>query len=154
MRLFMKTTKIEAHKTVAEIQSLLGASGCSGVMTMYDENKDVKSVCFQIIFEGKTVAFNLPCRWQSIYNQLRINIKRPREGKLEDLKNQAKRVSWRQILWWVQAQLALVQTDMVKIQEVFLPYVQMDITGKTLYQQIEDKGFKLLGHSKKEQGEQ
>lgn len=149
MSLFMETTKIEASRTVAEIQELLGRYGCAGVMTLY-ENNEVKAVCFQIMFLDKSMAFKLPCRWEAIYNVMRKDIKRPREGKLENLEAQAKRVAWRQILRWVEAQLALVETDMVKIQEVFLPYVQVDLTGRTLYQQIEDKGFKMLGHSKEE----
>lgn len=149
MSLFMETTKIDAGKTVAEIQELLGAAGCSGVMTMY-ENNEVKSISFQIVFMNKNVAFCLPCRWEPIYNKLRLRLKRPREGQLEGLEAQAKRVAWRQILRWVQAQLALVETDMVKIQEVFLPYVQVDMKGRTLYQQVEENGFKALGHTKTE----
>ena len=147
MSLFMETTKIEASKTVAEIQSLLGASGCSGVMTTY-ENKDVTAISFQITLADKHIAFRLPCRWKPVYNKLFLRIKKARAGKLEDLENQAKRVAWRQLLRWVEAQLALVDTDMVKIQEVFLPYIQVNLEGKTLYEQIEDKDFKQLGHSK------
>ncbi|MDD4980682.1 MAG: hypothetical protein PHC54_05390 [Candidatus Omnitrophica bacterium] len=57
---------------------------------------------------------------------------------------QAKRVAWRQILRWVEAQMALVETNMVKIQEVFMPYIQMTISGQTLYEKIEQKGFIAL----------
>lgn len=147
MSLFMETTKIEANRTVAEIQSILGASGCSGVMTTY-ENKDVSAISFQITLGDKYIAFKLPCRWKPIYNKLFLRIKRARTGKIEDLENQAKRVAWRQLLRWVEAQLALVDTDMVTITEVFLPYIQVNLAGKTLYEDIHDKGFKQLGHSK------
>lgn len=150
MKLFMETTKIEATKTVAQIQELLGCYGCSGVMTLY-ENNEVKAVCFQIIFLDKNLAFKLPCRWEAIYKNFvdrrACGKDRPVHKELEDTQ-QAKRVAWRQILRWVEAQLALVETDMVKIQEVFLPYTQIDIKGTTLYQQIEDKGFKMLGYIK------
>lgn len=150
MKLFMETTKIEATKTVAQIQELLGIYGCSGVMTLY-ENNEVKAVCFQIMFLDKNIAFKLPCRWEAIYKNFadrRASGKdRPAHKEQEDAQ-QAKRVAWRQILRWVEAQLALVETDMVKIQEVFLPYTQVDIKGTTLYQEIESKGFKMIGHSK------
>lgn len=141
--LFMETTKIGSDHTVSEIQRLLGAAGCTGVMTTY-EKKEVTGISFQILFLNKSIAFNLPCRWKPIYDQLYRRIKRAREGKLEELESQAKRVAWRQILRWVEAQIALVETDMVKIQEVFLPYVQMDLKGTTFYQSLEDKGFKML----------
>lgn len=150
MSLFMETTKIDATKTVAQIQELLGKYGCSGVMTLY-ENSEVKAVCFQIMFLNRNVAFKLPCRWEAIYKNFvdrRASGKdRPVHKETDDI-TQAKKVAWRQILRWVEAQLALVETDMVKIQEVFLPYVQVDGGGTTLYQQLEDKGFKMLGHSK------
>src|SRR6266478_5746936 len=37
---------------------------------------------------------------------------------------QAYRVAWRNILDWVQAQMALLEIGMAKIEEVFLPYMQ------------------------------
>lgn len=57
---------------------------------------------------------------------------------------QAKRIAWRQILRWVEAQLALVETDMVKMQEVFMPYIQVNIKGQTLYEKLEESKFKML----------
>jgi hypothetical protein len=42
-------------------------------------------------------------------------------------------VAWRQILRWVQAQMALVETKMVKVEEVFLPYIQGP-GGQTVYE--------------------
>jgi hypothetical protein len=36
---------------------------------------------------------------------------------------QAYRVAWRNILDWVQAQMALLEIGMAKIEEVFLPYM-------------------------------
>jgi len=35
---------------------------------------------------------------------------------------------------------------MVKVQEVFLPYVQVNIKGDTLYQQLESKKFQAIGY--------
>lgn len=47
--------------------------------------------------------------------------------------DKARRVAWRQIYRWVQAQLALVDTEMVKVEEVFFPYIQTK-NGHTLYE--------------------
>jgi hypothetical protein len=143
--LFMETTKISVGQTVSEIQRILGESGCTAVMTEY-ESKEIKYVCFQVVFLDKTVPFRLPCRWNAIY-QIFLNRKKnmTHDEKIqESMKEQAKRVAWRQILRWVEAQMALVDTDMVKIQEVFLPYAQCGPKGETLYQQIENKGFMQL----------
>ena len=74
-----------------------------------------------------------------------ILISQRKEGWKKVYTPQAKRIAWRQILRWVEAQLALVETGMVKIQEVFIPYMLMD-KGKTLYEKLEETQFKMLEH--------
>ena len=55
---------------------------------------------------------------------------------------QAYRVAWRNILAWVQAQMALLEIGMAKIEEVFLPYMQ-DREGITFFERMEQRGFLL-----------
>ena len=55
---------------------------------------------------------------------------------------QAYRVAWRNILDWVQAQMALLEIGMVKMEEVFLPYMQ-DRQGVTYFERMEQRGFLL-----------
>ena len=55
---------------------------------------------------------------------------------------QAYRVAWRNILDWVQAQMALLEIGMAKIEEVFLPYMQ-DREGITFFERMEQRGFLL-----------
>jgi len=141
----METTKIGVSKTVSQIQQILGEAGCKGVMIIYN-NKEVESLCFQIDFAGKETAFRLPCRWQNVHRNFmdRRNNGYRLAHKQDDDEIQSKRVAWRQILRWVEAQLALVNTNMVKVEEVFLPYIQTSIKGETLFEKIESKGLKLL----------
>lgn len=151
MKLFMETTKIDVGKTVAEIQDILGRYGCCSVMSEYDKG-EVTSVCFQVMFLNKTVPFKLPCRWECIYKNFvdrrALGKLRPIHKESEDI-IQAKRVAWRQILRWVEAQMALVETDMVKVQEVFMPYMQPAIgKGKTLYEHVEHSEGKFLLENK------
>lgn len=139
--LFMETTKIEPEQTVAEIQRILGKYGAGAVMTEYDKG-EVVAVTFKIkLAENKYLPFKLPCRWQPIHQLLCSRYKR---GARIDLRIQAKRVAWRQILRWIEAQMALVETNMVKIQEVFMPYLQVSITGQTFFEKLEQKGFTAL----------
>ena len=44
---------------------------------------------------------------------------------------------------WLEAQLALYFLQMVKIEEIFLPYMYNQRTGKTMFQMLEEKGFNL-----------
>ncbi len=56
--------------------------------------------------------------------------------------DQAYRVAWRNILDWVQAQMALLEIGMAKMEEVFLPYMQ-DRQGITFYERMEKQDFLL-----------
>lgn len=138
--LFMETTQVEASRTVTEIQHLLGEHGASAVLTEY-ENGKVIAVSFKV----KDIPFHLPCRWEKILKVLQSRRKRVTDKQKIEL--QARRVAWRQILRWIEAQLALVETEMVQLQEVFLPYLQMD-TGQTLYEKFEETNFKMIEHIK------
>jgi len=142
----METTKIPPEDTVAQIQKILGKYGAGKILTEYEKG-EVSGLSFIVDVAGHSVPFTLPCRWKSIDDVLSRRIKKYHSGTEERITAQAKRVAWRQILRWVEAQMALVQTDMVKIQEVFLPYMRVN-KGQTLYQQLEKDKFKMLEHKK------
>ena len=148
--LYMETTKIPVGKTVAQIQNILGEYGACAVMSEY-ENGEVKAICFKVLFLDRELPFRLPCKHEPIFNRLMSKVKKARENTEIELLDQSKRVAWRQILKWVEAQMALIDTEMVKVQEVFLPYIQVGIDGETFYQKLENKGFKALPYSGKDQ---
>ncbi len=81
------------------------------------------------------------------YEEGLISQKRGRESTYGY--EQAYRVAWRNILDWVQAQMALLEIDMAKMEEVFLPYMQ-DTQGVTLFERMEQQGF-LLERGKSQQ---
>lgn len=140
MTLFMETTQISAEQTVGEIQKILGLYGAKAILLEY-ANKEVAAVSFKFEVNEAEIPFHLPCRWESIHKTLMRQMKRPKASV--DYEAQAKRVAWRQILRWIQAQLALVETNMVTVEEVFLPYMQVK-NGRTLYQAMAEKGFNAL----------
>lgn len=140
--LFMETTKIEPSQTVGEIQRLLGGCGATAILTEYEKG-EVSAVSFRVRVDGQDIPFRLPCRHEAIYQALIARMKKLRMKRIDDYKAQAKRVAWRQILRWIEAQMALVETEMVSIQEVFLPYMQHR-SGKTLYEIIQQNSFKML----------
>jgi len=139
----METTKIEPEQTVGEVQRLLGRYGAKAILMHYDRG-EITALCFQINISGKDIPFRLPCRPEAIYEVLLKRRKKYHKDTKEKDISQAKRVAWRQILRWVEAQLALVETDMVKIQEVFMSYIQVNVEGKTLYQKLEESKFKMI----------
>ena len=102
----------------------------------------VSAVSFKCKVGDFDIPFRLPCRWKVMETTLRQSGKRPRYD--DSYEAWARRVAWRQVLRWVEAQLALVETNMVKIQEVFFPYIQTK-SGHTVYEIQEKKGILLLG---------
>jgi len=149
-KLFMETTKIATAQTVGEIQRLLREYGASAIRTDYKDG-EVVSVSFTIVLNGDQIPFRLPCRWEAIKSIFESR-RRRRSGRGRpptDLTAQAKRVAWRQILRWIEAQLALTETKMTKLHEVFMPYLLMD-KGQTIFEKMESQNWKFqLEHKQK-----
>jgi hypothetical protein len=140
----METTKVEASKTASEIQALLGQFGCSAVMIDYDEHKYPCAMAFTVtVLKAQSVSFRLPINVDPIFN---IFQKRrsswDRSNCATKDREQARRVAWRQVLRWIQAQLAMIEVGMVRTEEVFLPYWVNPNTGQSLFQCVLDSGFK------------
>ncbi len=152
MALYMETTTKEAESTAAEIQTLLGKAGASAIQTDYDAG-EVIALSFLIDIRGNKVPFRLPIRTEPVFDYLQRKRSPRYRGKNEERDTaQAKRVAWRQIYRWILAQLALIETGMVTVQEVFLPYVQTGI-DETLYQRLEASGFKQLPAPSEKEGQ-
>lgn len=59
---------------------------------------------------------------------------------------QAERVAWRVIKDWIAAQLAIVETQMVELDQVMLPYLHVD-GDRTLYESYRDQELRAIGAS-------
>lgn len=146
MALLNYTTKIDADKTAMEIARCLSMHGAQAVLTEYDEqNGTVTAISFKISLNGTSMGFKLPCDWKPVLRILESDGKVPRTNKT---KEQAVRTAWRIVKDWVEAQMALVETQMVTTAEVFLPYAVMK-DGRTLAQHAQTNPGFLLGEGSK-----
>lgn len=137
------TTSIEPEQTIGEIQKLLSRYNVRGILTNYD-GQQVSALSFQIAMNGQTLSFRLPCNWRSVRELFKSQGITSVRHKDKSLDNQAIRTAWRIIKVWVEAQLNLVEINMVTLPQVFLPYAVMK-DGRTLAEKIsEEPGF-LLG---------
>ncbi len=146
------TTDTPTEKTVAEIQKLLSLHNVSAIMAEYD-GPQISALSFKMVIDDKPMAFKLPCNWRAVKeicrqkNNNRKRIHGRLERLIDDSNEQAQRVAWRIIKDWVEAQLALVEVNMVSVPQVFLPYAIMK-DGRTLSEHAAtDPGF-LLGDGK------
>jgi hypothetical protein len=151
MGLLNYTTKIDADKTAQEISKCLSVHGATGVLTEYKDGV-LSSVSFKISLNGRDMAFRLPCDWRPVYEILIKDRKKywdkERQQRMEsDVRIQSVRTAWRIVKDWVEAQMALVETQMASTQQVFLPYAVMR-DGRTLTQHVEEDPSMLLGDGK------
>jgi len=133
------TTEVSAERSVAEIQSKLAKAGAWQILHEYQRGTgELIGLSFQIDTQFGPMAFRLPAKIDAVEKILI----RQRVRRRPDLKarGQATRVAWRILKDWVEAQLALIETEQVKMEQVFFAFVQ-DSRGKTLYEAYEEKKF-------------
>lgn len=146
MALLNYTTKVDAERSIAEIQRMLVKHGVHAMRTDYD-GPHVKAVSFAITMQGKEVGFQLPCNWRAVlevFNHDKERLGRRWRIPAHDMEGQAIRTAWRIIKDWVEAQLALVEVNMVTVPQVFLPYA-VGSDGRTLGEAMLDDPGRLLG---------
>lgn len=141
MPLLNYTTQIAAEKTVGEIQKMLVKAGAKAILHDYDDNGYIVALSFKLVLNDTEVAFRLPTDWRPVLTILNNDPKVPVRLMTND---QALRVAWRIVKDWTEAQLAIIETKMVKPEQVFLPYMVTN-SGKTLYETIKDNPKLLEG---------
>jgi len=142
--LYCYTTQIEPAKTIAEIQETLVKHGAKSVLCNYNDSGKIESLSFSIRTPKREIAIKLPCDPKPVQEVLRQQYE---EGKIprrfaED-EHQALRVAWRIVFYWVESQMAILETRMVKMEQIFLPYAIMR-NGRTLFENMKKKTFALL----------
>ncbi len=137
----MGSTEVEASRTIGEITAYLLRMGANQISTQYDDKtREPIALYFSLTVRGNMIPFTLPARVEPVFKI--INGGGYGRDKFRDM-TQAKRVAWRQIYRWIQAQLALIETGMVTADEVLMPYIQV-APNETLYQRAVAGGFQKL----------
>lgn len=134
------TTTISVNKTIGEIQGILSKHGATAIMTEYD-NGNVTGLSFKIMTPRGELGIRLPSNTDRVLQVLKNQKKN--NAKVKDIFEQANKVAWRIIKDWVDAQMAILETEMVEMEQIFLPYV-LNNKGKTLYQEFKENQL-LLG---------
>ncbi len=141
------TTSVPAEKSIGEIQTMLCRAGASAVLFEF-EHEVVVALSFrlQLGSDGSqpVISFRLPANIEKMY----VVLQNSGEQRRYRTREQAARVAWRIIKDWVRAQLAIIECEQAEMVEVFLPYAQSPDTGKTLYEQYVEGGFKMLAAPK------
>src|SRR6266508_3707864 len=105
---------------VQKIQRILMAHKARALAFDYDDNGRVKSLIFSLEISGLLRSFKLPAR---IENVASILYKEPFANLNATKQEQTYTTAWANIRDWIDAQMALIDTDMFKVAEVSLPYM-------------------------------
>jgi hypothetical protein len=142
MPLLNYTTSISAEKTLAEIQRMLAAAGCKGVMVAYSPDRDPEAVIFVMATEYGERSFRLPANPSAVEATLKRQQKRGKVPARLATREQATRVAWRIVKDWLEAQLAILESGMVSLDEVFFAYM-LDSKSRPAYQVYRDQQVQL-----------
>ncbi len=127
------TTKVGVPATAAEIQKILIKYGAKQIMSGYDDVGGLSEISFMVMQNGVPLYFKLPVDVAGVSAAL----KRDKEYRDED---HSRRVAWRILKDWIEAQMALIDARMAELPQVFLPYAQTS-TGETVYERMKSGGF-------------
>ena len=143
MPLMNYSTKIDPHRTVSEIAAILVRHGASRIMQEYDGSGNIIALKWSLDGQYGSLGYAMPVNYDAVYEVL-TEEGRIFKGDAERRKEQARRVAWRILKDWIEAQIALLESGMVEMEEIFLPYMLAGADDRTLYRALVDGQFRNL----------
>lgn len=141
------STSIPANRTIAEIEKMLTKYGAKKIMKEYNENGEPIRLIFSIVTEHGQMGVKLPIKPDKLLEVFKIQVSNKllpqRFWSGEWVEAQAKRVAWRIIKDWLDAQLTLLNIEQVRLEEIFLPYLYNDKLQMTVYEMLNEGKFNL-----------
>src|ERR1017187_4533289 len=107
--LFTENTEVPVVRSVGEIMALLVRAGATAINQELEAGR-VVGLSFVIPLGDLRMPFKLPVRTEPVFKKLNGRRKSwDRSKNLARDKEQAERVAWRQLYWWLKSQLALIE---------------------------------------------
>lgn len=132
MPLLNYTTTCTVERTVAKIQHLLVKAGARGVAYTYDDDSLLIGMSFIARATYGDQGYSLPAN----VDRVRAVLLRQKVPARYSTAEHAARVAWRILQDWMAAQLALIETETVGLDQVMLPYAHADAQGTTVYERF------------------
>lgn len=141
MAILNYTTTIDAFKTVSEIEYILMKHGAKSIMKNYDGER-ITALSFLLENGITQIPIRMPAKVDACLVVLQREKKNSPRSNIKATPEQAERVAWRILKDWTEAQMALLDIEMAKAEEIFMPYI-VDRSGRTLFEKLEEKQFLL-----------
>lgn len=138
MPLLNYTTTVPVARTVAQVHGLLVEAGARSISTNYDAAAHPIGLGFLVETLHGERSFSMPVVADRVQ---RVLVREGVPGRYSTPEH-AERVAWRIVKDWLEAQLAIIRTEMVTLDQVMLPYMQDD-AGRTVYELYRDQQLSL-----------
>lgn len=137
MPLLNYTTKVDVFATLGAIQGQLVKHGAKKIMQNYDDDGHITALSFMVDTPAGPRGIRLPANVEAVHAVLA-------RQKVKCDRAQAERVAWRIIKDWVEAQMAILESEMVQMDEIFLPYM-LNGSGTTVFEAYRQNHLMLEG---------
>lgn len=148
------STKKAAEESAEEIKTKLLSHGVQDVK--FDFGEVVVTIEFlrsKLITKNEMASYKITTKIAPVYKVLKDQ-EWSGEIKIAITQSQAKRVAWRIVKRWIDAQLAFVETGMLSFDEVFLSYKVDEGTGLSLIEEYQTKQLMLESYDDKKISQQ
>ena len=135
MPLLNYTTKVNVFATLGEIQGILVKHGAKKIVQDYDDDGSVTALTFGIETPAGVRGVRLPANVDAVHAVLT-------KQKVKCDREQAERVAWRIVKDWVEAQMAILESEMVQMDQIFLPYM-VNNQGQTFFEAYRKNQLRL-----------
>lgn len=135
MPLLNYTTKVDIYTTLGQIQGQLVKHGAIKILQDYDDAGRITALSFMIDTPLGPRGIRLPANVDAVHKVLT-------KQKVKCDREQAERVAWRIVKDWVEAQMAILESEMVQMEEIFLPYM-VSASGQTLFEAYQNNQLQI-----------
>ena len=137
------TTSVSAERTIGEIMEILAPKGAREILTAYDDSGQVSGLSWTVDTPRGKLTFRLPLNLEAVRRTLAEQSEAGRGvKKSQTTLDHARKVAWRTIKDWIDAQMALLETEQVEFEQIFLPYLVVN-KDQDLYHHMLEQDFQV-----------
>lgn len=138
-RLKNYTSEASEASIFGAIQRCLAQHNVKRVMIDNDSQGRAVAIEFILEVQGHALHYRLPARIENVTRLVRQSLAGAHRSMSDErVAEQAYRTAWANIRDWIEAQMALVDAEMVQVAEVFLPYL-VNQNGMTYFEDFEQR---------------
>lgn len=127
------TTTIDPMKTATECIALLAKRGATDIGMSSDGDGTPTGLMFVVATKWGRRQFTVPVDLARTERTLKESVKRGKIAPRYGTPEQSRRVAWRVVYHWLEAQMSLVEIGAQDLEDAMIGYINVD-HGKTLAQ--------------------